>query len=272
MSAHAVAMRARSLACAVGGRTVLHDVDLDVGTGQMVAVVGVNGSGKSTLLRTLSGLLAPVSGRAEIDGRDVHGMSARERAREIAYVAQEEQPPADMRVGELVALGRLPYRPPWSRGADDRRLALEALDRVGMADAVDRACADLSGGERRRVSLARGLVQDCDLIVLDEPTNHLDVRHQVELLHQLRATGRTVLTAIHDLGLAASHFDHVVVLHDGGVLTAGPPEVALTARTVQDVFGVRATHLLDEQGHQHLVVGPGRPVTSPARPTQETHR
>lgn len=269
MSTPPPALVLQGLSCAIGGRTVLERVDLVVEAGQMVAVVGVNGSGKSTLLRTLAGLLAPVAGAARVGGAvDVHAMSARDRARQIAFVAQEERPPADMVVAEFVALGRLPYRQPWARGRDDRRLAVEALAAVGMQDAAGKFCADLSGGERRRVSLARGLVQDCELLVLDEPTNHLDVRHQIELLDLLRTSGRTIVTAIHDLGLAAAHVEHVLVLHEGRGHAAGPPQVVLTASTVSEVFGVRATYLTGPDHQQHLVVGPGRA----AYPTLSTGR
>ncbi|MEO9323975.1 ABC transporter ATP-binding protein [Nocardioides sp. C4-1] len=257
------ALAVRGLSCAVGGRTVLVDVDLEVARGEMVALVGVNGSGKSTLLRTVAGLLTPVHGSVAVGADDVHTLGARARARLMAFVAQEEHPPADMRVVEYVALGRLPYRTPWARGHDDRGAALRALAWVGLDDAADRACADLSGGERRRVSLARGLAQDCDLVVLDEPTNHLDVRHQLDLLALLRASGRTVVTAIHDLALAAAHFDRVVVLHDGVVHASGTPSAALAPDVIDHVFGVPAAYLIDEHHRtRHLTLGTGRPVAT----------
>ncbi|WP_236554531.1 ABC transporter ATP-binding protein [Nocardioides sp. AX2bis] len=242
----------------MGGRTVVEHVEIELVAGSMLAVVGVNGSGKSTVLRTVAGFLSPVAGRVRVYGTNVHALSARDRARRLAFVGQEERPPADMLVTEFVTLGRLPYRAPWSRGRDDHRRAMTALAQVGMQDAAHRACAELSGGERRRVSLARGLAQDCDVLVLDEPTNHLDVRHQIDLLTLLRNSGHTVVTAIHDLGLAASFFDRVLVLDRGRARAAAPPAQALLPATVHHVFGVHASALTDPTDHEHLVVGPGR--------------
>lgn len=254
----APALTARALSCAVGGRVVLRGVDLDLAPGTTTAVLGVNGSGKTTLLRTLAGLQRPETGAVLVGDREVHDLPARRRAQVVAFVAQEESPPADMTAGEFVALGRLPHHRPWARGDGDRPHARAALAEVGLDAALDRPCAQLSGGERRRVCLARGLVQDCELLVLDEPTNHLDVSHQVALLALLRASGRTVLTALHDLALAAAYADQVVVLHEGRVHAAGAPHDVLTPDVVTRVFGVDAAHLSDPRGRHHLVVGPGR--------------
>lgn len=224
----------RDFSCAIDGRTIVADVDLDVPRGSMVALVGRNGSGKSTLLRALVGLRAPGSGSVLLDGVDLHSLSPRERATKLAHVGQEEAPPEDLLVGEMVALGRIPHRQPWSLDErSERPIVLAALDAVGLADKVDHPCSHLSGGERRRATLARGIAQGSDLIVLDEPTNHLDIHHQIQLMETVRALGCTVLAAVHDLALAAAHFDQVAVLHEGRLLTAGPPAQALDPTTVE---------------------------------------
>lgn len=252
-------VRCRELGCAIAGRTILSDVGLDVGRGRMVALVGVNGSGKSTLLRTLAGLRPAAAGRVEIGGENLAELAPRHRARMLSYVGQEDSPPADLLVGEMVALGRIPHRPPWAvRGRDERGTVLDALAAVGLADAVDRRCEALSGGERRRVMLARGLAQGCDLLMLDEPTNHLDIHHQIRLLETIRDLGRTVVAVMHDLSLAATYFDEVAVLHDGGLLTVGTAAEALAPAVVRSVFQVPAAHLAHpETGREHLVLGPG---------------
>ncbi|MGW5360912.1 ABC transporter ATP-binding protein [Actinopolymorpha pittospori] len=273
-------LRAEGLSCAIAGRILLSDVDLDLAPGRMMALVGVNGSGKSTLLRTLVGLQAPAAGRVFVHGQDLHALRTRERARRVAYVPQEEQPPGELLVGEMVALGRVPYRPPWALrdSVKERDTVVRALDAVGLVHVLDRPCDQLSGGERRRVLLARGLAQECDLLVLDEPTNHLDVRHQVQLLRTLRATGRTVLAAMHDLSMAAAHFDEVAVLHKGTLHVVGPPRQALEPDVVTSVFEIDATRLADPAtGREHLVLGPGMPALTAASvsgkaPEPRTHQ
>ncbi|GAA1287360.1 ABC transporter ATP-binding protein [Saccharothrix xinjiangensis] len=251
-------LRCRGVRCEVAGRTVVSDVDLDVPPGRMLALVGTNGSGKSTLIRALAGLRVPAAGLVTVDGEDLHAFSARRRARTIAYVGQEEAPPEDLLVGELVALGRVPHRPPWAFGRAERAITLEALEAVGLAHAVDRRCDRLSGGERRRVMLARALAQECGLVLLDEPTNHLDIGHQTRLLETLRGLGRTVVAAMHDLPLAAAYFDRVAVLHRGALRTVDTASTALAPTTVEEVFAVAAARLTDARtGHEHLVLGPG---------------
>ena len=257
-------LEAIGLGCAIGRHEILRDVDLTVVRGETIGVVGPNGSGKSTLLRTLAGILPAVAGQVRLLGAPLHERSARQRAREVAMVGPEEAPDDDLLVGELVALGRTPHRAPWSSGgAGERREVVRALAAVEMSDAIDRPVRQLSGGERRRALLARGLAQDAPLLILDEPTNHLDVRHQLELLELVRTLERTVLVAMHDLALAATACDRVVVLHGGTVHSSGPAAEALTPEIVRDVFGVRATPVRHpHSGVVHLLFDPMPDPTS----------
>ena len=236
----------QDLGCALGKYPILNGVDLEVPEGEMMALVGPNGTGKSTLLRTLAGLLPIPSGRVLVAGRDLVKLSPLERARTLAMVGQQVETPADLRVAEVVALGLLPHRPPWSGGGRKERNAVaEALEQVSMSAYANRGYHQLSGGEQRRVLLARGLAQRTELLLLDEPTNHLDIRHQHALLRMVRGLGRTVIAAIHDLDLAATYFDHIVVLNDGGVAADGKPSEVLTPELVGDVFGMAASMVTD---------------------------
>ena len=236
----------QNLGCALGKYPILSGVGLEVPEGEMMALVGPNGTGKSTLLRTLAGLLPIQSGRVLVAGRDLVKLSPLERARTLAMVGQQEETPADLRVAEVVALGLLPHRPPWSGGGRKERNAVaEALEQVSMTAYANRGFHQLSGGEQRRVLLARGLAQRTELLLLDEPTNHLDIRHQHALLRMVRGLGRTVIAAIHDLDLAATYFDHIVVLNDGGVAADGKPSEVLTPELVGDVFGMAASMVTD---------------------------
>lgn len=255
MTAH---LRADGVACAIGRHTILRGVDLAISRGETIGVVGPNGSGKTTLLRVLAGIRRPAAGRVRLDGEPLDQLPARRRARAVALVGQEEELPADLLVGELVALGRIPHRAPWAGGdAAERRAVTRALASVEMAHASGHPVEQLSGGERRRVLLARGLAQDADLLLLDEPTNHLDVRHQLALLDLVRGLGRTVVMAMHDLNLAAGSCDRVMVLHDGRAYPAATPMSALAPETVQHVFGVDATPVTHPlTGATHLLFTP----------------
>lgn len=242
--------------CRRGNTMVLRDISFSVAQGEIVALVGPNGSGKSTLIRSLSGLARPATGAIRFAGEDLYQLSGRHRARSIAVVGQTESPDGDQLVGEVVALGLLPHRPPWARpNASEREAVRTALARVGLDNAVDQPIDRLSGGEQRRVLIARALAQQSPVLILDEPTNHLDVHHQHDLLSTVRALGRTVIAAIHDLDLAASYFDRVAVLHDHQLQALGPPESTLTPATIAEVFGVRASPVVDPTtGRQHLLI------------------
>ena len=260
-------LQSHGVTCEIAGRTILSDVDLTVARGRMVALVGINGSGKSTLIRVLTGLRSPAGGRVTVDGTDLASLPARRRATLLAHVGQEESPPDDLLLGEMVAMGRIPHRPPWAVGKrSEQGIVHDALDKVGLAHAAERRCNQLSGGERRRAMLARGIAQGSELLVLDEPTNHLDVHHQIQLLETVRGLGQTVVAAMHDLPLATTYFDDIAVLHDGGLLTLDTAENALASATVEKVFSVDAARLEHPTtGREHLVLGPGStPTPHPA--------
>ncbi|MFF8732446.1 ABC transporter ATP-binding protein [Streptomyces sp. NPDC015171] len=221
---------------------ILHGVSLQAREGDIVGLVGPNGSGKSTLLRAVYRSLRPAEGVVRVGDDDVWALSARTAARRTAAVLQDATgDTTGLTVTEIVALGRAPHHGLLGRdGAEDHRAVAEAVDRCGVRPYADRDFASLSGGERQRVLLARALAQDPRLLVLDELTNHLDTRARFELLDLIRATGVTTLAVLHDLDLAARLCDHLVVLHEGAVVTAGPVLDVLTPRLLAEVFGVRA--------------------------------
>ncbi|MFD0903944.1 ABC transporter ATP-binding protein [Actinomadura sediminis] len=228
----------------LGGAEIVRDVSFAVPRGRVAGLLGANGSGKSTLLRALYGAVRPHEGEVRIDGVPVPRLRPRERARKVAVVLQDTMIDADMTALEAVLLGRTPHGRGF--GADraaDLRVAHGALDRVGAADVAGRPLSALSGGYRQRVSLARAIAQDGEVLVLDEPTNHLDIEHQLELMHLVADLGRTTIAVLHDLNLAAAHCDTVAVLHRGGLAAVGPPRDVLTPGLVREVFAVDAITL-----------------------------
>ena len=233
---------AASITVRLGGKAVLDGVGVHVRCGQVTGLLGPNGSGKTTLLHVLAGLRAPDIGTVTIAGRDVCSMGHRHRARTIALVEQHASTTSDLRVRQVVGLGRLPHRGRLGGARDPRgdTVVAEALEVVGLAALADRAWGSLSGGERQRAHLARTLAQEPQVLLLDEPTNHLDLGQQLRFLSLAREFGLTVVAALHDLELAAAYCDDVVVLRDGVVHAAGPVASTLSNDLLADVYGVRA--------------------------------
>lgn len=251
-------LSATGLCFDAGGHRILDSVALSCAPGEFWAVIGPNGSGKSTMLRLLAGLRRPAAGTVHLRGRPLGDWSLRERARQMAFVEQEALGRPDLRVSEVVSLGLLPRRPPWGPSdRSQRRTVMQALTEVDMPGFAERPMSELSGGERRRVLLARALAQRTPLIVLDEPINHLDVRYQHSLLRTIRASGRTIITALHDLGLAMSYADHVLLLDHGRAVAQGSPHEVLVPEILEPVFGMRVTTV------NHPVTGRPRLLMDP---------
>jgi iron complex transport system ATP-binding protein len=233
----------RGLTVAYGGRTVLHGIDLAIGSGERVALIGPNGAGKSTLLRVVTGLVAPSEGTVAIGGDPLRSIDRATLARRVAVVPQQVVVPFAIRVEELVGLGRLPHEDPM-RGARpaDRAAVAAAIERVGIGHLLGRDVRELSLGERQLALVALAVAQATPVLILDEPTVHLDLRHQVgtmELLVDLNERdGTTVLAVLHDLGLAAAFFPRLVLIDAGRVVADGAPAEVLSDQRIRDVFGV----------------------------------
>ncbi len=232
----------RGIAVALGGRSVLHDVSLEVPAGGFTALLGPNGCGKTTLLRALYRGLPRTRGEILLSGDAVDALTPRQLAQRVAVVHQDATLEFDFRVDEVVAMGRAPHQGLLARESDDDRAAIaEALAVTDTASLAARSFARLSGGERQRVLLARALAQRPRLLLLDEPTNHLDVRHQLDFLGRVAArTGTTVVAALHDPALALRFAREALLLVEGHVVAAGPVAEVLTPARLGEVLGVRA--------------------------------
>jgi len=208
---------------------------------EIVAVLGPNASGKSTLLQLISGTIAPLSGRVELDGEETSRLDARTRAQRIAMVHQESPIIYPALAGDYVLQGRYPYgRKLRFATQEDVEIARNALAQVGAEDLAKRPVSELSGGQKQRVILARALAQQPRLLLLDEPTLHLDIGAQVDLLGRLRHLARenryAVVVVTHELGLAAEFADQVVLLHQGRCLRVGSPDVVYQKELLEQVF------------------------------------
>lgn len=231
----------KNLCVGYGRREVLQDASLSLNTGELVVLIGPNGCGKSTLLRTLPGLVSPRAGEILVDGEGRESFSPSRLAQRVAYLAQSRELP-EMTVEQLVLHGRFPYlRYPRRYRAEDRRIAREALETLGLLQDAERRLSELSGGGRQLAYLAMALAQDTDYVLLDEPTTYLDVSHAIELmraLRTLRERGKGILCVMHDLPLAFSFADRVAVMEVGGAITVGEPRALCETDLIERVFGV----------------------------------
>lgn len=228
-----------------GRADILSEISFAVPQGQIMAICGANGAGKSSLLRLIYRHQAPRSGTVRLMGRDIWSMGAKEVARSLAAVLQEQPTDFALTARQIVALGRLPHRRGWGAGlsapgGEDSDIIAAAIRRMDLGPMADRAYDTLSGGERQRVMVARALAQEPRVIVLDEPTNHLDIRHQLELLALLKGLGLTVIATLHDLTLAAEFAERVLILREGRILADGPPDASLTEANLAQAFNVHA--------------------------------
>lgn len=264
----AESLRAENVTFEVDGVTLIESIGLDAAAGSMVGIIGPNGSGKSTFVRLLYRALKPDRGTVWIDDDELWELPSFAAARRLAAVPQESVPDNDMRVIDMVLVGRIPYRQGFRpETAEDLAIVADSLDQVGMHGFDDRRIRTLSGGERQRVMIARALAQQPRVIVLDEPTNHLDLRYQHELLGLLRHLPLTVVMVLHDVNLAAEYCDQLVVLDDGRVHCRGPVNDVLTSEVLHEVFGVSAHPVIHPiTGRTQLLISAH---TNPSQPTNQ---
>lgn len=224
----------------VGKKVIVNDVSLNVSRGETVGLLGPNGCGKSSLLRILAGLRRPDAGCVKLDGQDISRVAKKQLARRVAFVEQHGMTDANMRVRDVVKLGRIPHHSPFSNwSAHDDQTVTAALQRVDMLEKSAQGWQSLSGGERQRVHIARALAQTPSEILLDEPTNHLDIHHQMQLMQLISELPVTSIVAIHDLNHAAMFCDSLIVMQNGQITATGTPEDILSEELLWEVFRVK---------------------------------
>ncbi|MEO8379656.1 MAG: ABC transporter ATP-binding protein [Acidobacteriota bacterium] len=235
----------RDVSYAFADAQAVSGVSLTIGEGQLVALTGPNGSGKSTLLKMLTRVLAPQRGAVLFEGRGLQEWPAKEYAKRVGYLPQDPDPAFPMRAIDVVVSGRAPYlgRFSWEKEADwqEAERSLELCDALQLRD---RYLDEMSGGERKRVFLARVLAGTPRLIVLDEPLAALDLSHVQQFSLLLREvvdrTGCTVLFAAHDLNWAAAHSDRMLVMQRGALALDASPAEVMTAEVMRTLFGFEA--------------------------------
>lgn len=235
-------IKLRDVSLGYNGRMVLTGLTADALPGAVLGLIGPNGSGKSTLIRGMCGLLHPHAGSILVQDRDIRQYRRDELARIIATVPQDPSIPDSFTAFEVVLMGRTPHLGLLRYEGDrDRQITWRAMEAMGTQELAGRRVGELSGGERRRVVIARALAQQPGIFLLDEPTAHLDIKCQVEVLDLARwlckDRGLTVVVALHDLNLAAQYCDWLVMLDHGRMHSEGVPLDVLTESSIRSVYG-----------------------------------
>lgn len=235
-------MQINGLTYSYDDKEAASDVTINVEKGEFVGIIGPNGSGKSTVLKNVYRAITPDSGTITLGDENLLKMKYKKSAQKLAVVGQENKIPFDFLVEEMVAMGRTPHKKLFDIDTDDDKYIIHhALEHVGMEKKAKRHYQNLSGGEKQRVLLARTIAQESDFFILDEPTNHLDINYQMQIFDFIKRLKVTVLSAIHDLNMAALYCDRIYAMKDGRIVYSGTPEEVLTEERIYDVFGVKSS-------------------------------
>ena len=244
-------VKAEDIKLSYGAEAILKGVSMEAGNREFVGLIGPNGSGKSTLLKCVYRVLSPDKGAVFLDGKPLKDMNYKTSARSLGVVAQHNYYNFDFSV---VLMGRSPHKKALERdNAEDYAIVAEALKTVGMAEFANRSFSTLSGGEQQRVILARALAQQTPCLILDEPTNHLDITHQLQLLKIVKKLDATVISAIHDLNIAAMFCDRIYVLKNGEIVAQGTPREILTRELIREIYEVESDIVEDSKGNMHIL-------------------
>jgi iron complex transport system ATP-binding protein len=234
-------LTAKEIQVSIAEKTILQNISLKVDDGSFCALIGPNGSGKSTFLKSVYQMMRIEQGVILLNEQDIKQYSKKQLARKMAVVGQFHQINFEYSVMDIVLMGRTPHLRLLEREKEsDFQLARDSLRKVGMEKYEDRNFQSLSGGEKQRVILARALTQCPKFLILDEPTNHLDIRYQLEILSIIKELNVSVLTALHDLNIAAQYCDYIYMIKDGKIIISGRPEKIITTENIKSVYDVEA--------------------------------
>ncbi|HXV61899.1 MAG TPA: ABC transporter ATP-binding protein [Vicinamibacteria bacterium] len=234
-------LEAQGLAFSYAETPVVKDVSLALPRGSFAGLIGPNGCGKSTLLRLLSGVLKPARGEVRLEGRSLAEIPPRQRAKQIAYVPQQQRGVFPFTALEVVLTGRSPYTSRFRfENEADRLIALEALMEVGAEHLAARPVTELSGGEQQMISVARALAQQSTILLLDEPAASLDLKHRAKLLSALKRLraerSLTALVVTHDLQMLDETFDLLFALSEGRLVAEGAPRDVLSEKRLAAIY------------------------------------
>lgn len=244
----------QQLHAVLGNTEILRGIDFEANEGEFVGIIGPNGSGKSTLLRCLYRVLTPSEGAVFLDGKELSSYRVKESAQKLAVVAQHNYYNFEFSVQDVVMMGRAPHKRALDRDtAEDYQIMRQSLKAVGMQEFEERSFSTLSGGEQQRIILARALAQQTPCLILDEPTNHLDIKYQLWLMDIVKNLDCTVISAVHDLNIAAMYCDRLYAMKQGKVIAQGTPHQLLTPDLIRELYEVDAEVITDREGQMRIL-------------------
>ncbi len=240
-----VTVRADKISFGYTSKGTLRGIDIRANKGEFIGLMGPNGSGKTTLMRCLNRLLSIQDGSIYLINKDVKKMTMMDIARVCTTIPANVPDDFSLYVRDFVALGRTPYITSlWWERDEDERLVDEALEEFGIADYSKRRLTELSSGEKARVLLAKGVVQQPKVMLVDEPSAHLDLKYKLQVMESLRALARsgiTVITASHDINLLTKYCDKIILLSKGEIVDFGTPSEVVTEDVIREVYGVEVS-------------------------------
>jgi len=249
-------LQLEELSVGYNGKPVLENINLTFDRPQLVSILGPNGVGKSTLVQCIDNILQPISGRMLLNGKEIKEYDPKELATMIGYVPCTSTTSFPMSVADTVLIGRYP-RSGRNRTERDLRIVHSALKLMGIEDLALRNFNELSAGQHQKVVLARGLVQETEILILDEPTSNLDVKHQIGVSKLLRLLAHKknllVIMISHDLNIASKFSDRIILLGKGSVYADGTPTEVLTRDNIRDIYDLD-TEIIDKNGHPYIVI------------------
>ncbi len=249
-------LSAHNITLTGGDRTLCKSLDLELGEGEVWALLGPNGSGKSTLLRALAHLQIPAQGEVQLDGEQINHIDRGAIARKIGVLFQEIQDPFPVTLYEQVLGGRYPHLPRWSQEREiDHSMTRDAIGAMDLEELSDHLTHHLSGGERQRAAFATLLAQQPEIYLLDEPLNHLDLPCQMRLLDRIEALARQdhcILMALHDPNVALRWSSHTLLLYGDGRWRSGPSDEIISTKNLSELYRHPLMEVTSPQGRHYL--------------------
>ena len=235
-------MHINDLRFAYGDHEVLGGISFDTRYGEFISVLGPNGVGKSTLFRCLLGLSNPTGGEVTVDGKAISQLTPAQLARKMAYIPQFHHPLFNFSVLDMVLMGTTSQLGRFAApGKAQEKMALAALERMGIMHLKNRGCSNISGGERQLVLIARAIAQQAKILVMDEPSANLDFGNKLRVMQTVKglaADGYTIIQSTHDPDQAYLYSDKILAIHDGKVLSWGTPQEVMTQSVISTLYGV----------------------------------